>query len=99
MCMGCIAPAREGRVGKGEEEAPVSEAEEEEKNEALVRWWWEEVWVKGNLAAVDEFVAPRLRRSSRPSWATTWPRGHEASARSDERRVGKECRSRWSPYH
>ena len=25
-------------------------------------------------------------------------RAHEA-ARSEERRVGKECRSRWSPYH
>ena len=23
----------------------------------------------------------------------------EAAARSEERRVGKECRSRWSPYH
>ena len=23
----------------------------------------------------------------------------EAQARSEERRVGKECRSRWSPYH
>src|SRR3712207_7504946 len=23
----------------------------------------------------------------------------EASMRSEERRVGKECRSRWSPYH
>src|SRR3989475_3526062 len=23
----------------------------------------------------------------------------EASKRSEERRVGKECRSRWSPYH
>ena len=22
-----------------------------------------------------------------------------ASKRSEERRVGKECRSRWSPYH
>ena len=27
--------------------------------------------------------------------ATVYP----ASARSEERRVGKECRSRWSPYH
>src|SRR3989475_13270160 len=27
-------------------------------------------------------------------------RGREAiDARSEERRVGKECRSRWSPYH
>ena len=24
-----------------------------------------------------------------------WPK----SSRSEERRVGKECRSRWSPYH
>ena len=23
----------------------------------------------------------------------------KASMRSEERRVGKECRSRWSPYH
>ena len=31
---------------------------DEEKNKALVRWWWEEVWVKGNVAATDGFVAP-----------------------------------------
>ena len=24
---------------------------------------------------------------------------HEQGVRSEERRVGKECRSRWSPYH
>src|SRR5256885_15291169 len=24
---------------------------------------------------------------------------HDGHARSEERRVGKECRSRWSPYH
>src|SRR3712207_4228706 len=24
---------------------------------------------------------------------------HPATSRSEERRVGKECRSRWSPYH
>ena len=26
-------------------------------------------------------------------------RGQEGCGRSEERRVGKECRSRWSPYH
>src|SRR5260370_24245247 len=26
-------------------------------------------------------------------------RGARAELRSEERRVGKECRSRWSPYH
>ena len=34
---------------------------------------------------------------------TTAPKGVEKSGiyltRSEERRVGKECRSRWSPYH
>src|SRR5256712_12358678 len=31
---------------------------------------------------------------------TTTPSGLTTSAvRSEERRVGKECRSRWSPYH
>ena len=27
------------------------------------------------------------------------PAGSLALTRSEERRVGKECRSRWSPYH
>ena len=26
-------------------------------------------------------------------------RYHSVAERSEERRVGKECRSRWSPYH
>jgi predicted ester cyclase len=38
-----------------EEEAPVSV---EENNKALVRKFFEEVWSKGNVAAVDEFLAP-----------------------------------------
>ena len=29
---------------------------------------------------------------------TEAPKGH-SQVRSEERRVGKECRSRWSPYH
>ena len=28
-----------------------------------------------------------------------WDRAGERTCRSEERRVGKECRSRWSPYH
>src|ERR1035437_806981 len=30
------------------------------------------------------------------SWPSPW---HRVAKRSEERRVGKECRSRWSPYH
>ena len=28
-----------------------------------------------------------------------WDKGIQDAERSEERRVGKECRSRWSPYH
>src|SRR2546430_4404072 len=33
------------------------------------------------------------RRADRRCWSAARP------SRSEERRVGKECRSRWSPYH
>src|SRR5256885_8198444 len=33
------------------------------------------------------------------SRAAPWEVCATASRRSEERRVGKECRSRWSPYH
>ena len=32
-------------------------------------------------------------------WPTAAAECMMAAARSEERRVGKECRSRWSPYH
>ena len=32
------------------------------------------------------------------NWGVLW-RSLRAGLRSEERRVGKECRSRWSPYH
>ena len=28
-----------------------------------------------------------------------WKKPESKEVRSEERRVGKECRSRWSPYH
>src|SRR2546422_4781859 len=35
-----------------------------------------------------------------PRWREVWARLDIAyDDRSEERRVGKECRSRWSPYH
>src|SRR5947209_20440209 len=35
----------------------------------------------------------------RPAAWTRTDRRKEIGERSEERRVGKECRSRWSPYH
>src|SRR3989441_7709031 len=34
-----------------------------------------------------------------PIYRRTWWNNLRALVRSEERRVGKECRSRWSPYH
>src|SRR5450830_2181185 len=48
---------------------------------------------------VDEAVLddPRLW-DPRHGFGVVW-RATRGAARSEERRVGKECRSRWSPYH
>ena len=42
-------------------------SEAEEKNKALVRCYFEEVWSKGKAAAVDEFMAPNYVDHSIPS--------------------------------
>src|SRR2546428_13893007 len=51
----------------------------------------------------DEFhagkIGGQLREVSGRRTATSMPRSRSAAGRSEERRVGKEGRSRWSPYH
>src|SRR2546430_14934569 len=55
------------------------------------------------VASADDHVAEHAEISATPDWKTTFPphclRGTPGQKRSEERRVGKECRSRWSPYH
>src|SRR2546422_11560365 len=45
---------------------------------------------------VDEGVAGMIEHHGE---AARRVGGDEQALRSEERRVGKECRSRWSPYH
>ena len=52
----------------------------------------------------DVTIAIQAARKAQAAWADMTPvqRGdilHDITLRSEERRVGKECRSRWSPYH
>ena len=51
--------------------------------------------VGGKNASLGEMISQLKAKGVRvpTGFATT------ADARSEERRVGKECRSRWSPYH
>src|SRR2546430_8454720 len=47
-----------------------------------------------NLAyKVDGYTVTLMGQVTRPTLKS------DAEKRSEERRVGKECRSRWSPYH
>src|SRR5438477_5440643 len=57
---------------------------------------WSSDVCSSDLASGDEQVAPKARASEH---ATQDDDDSAPAARSEERRVGKECRSRWSPYH
>src|SRR5256885_16902916 len=52
---------------------------------------------------LDELEIPMMVTSNTSSYGTAFTVAVDArrgvSTRSEERRVGKECRSRWSPYH
>ena len=45
------------------------------------------------------FSSYRIDRNSLPKGFFLYEIRWDDSLRSEERRVGKECRSRWSPYH
>src|ERR1019366_3557303 len=47
----------------------------------------------------SSIVYRRPRYSEVPATPPRPPGAGRARGRSEERRVGKECRSRWSPYH
>src|SRR3712207_7971665 len=50
-------------------------------------------------AAVREAIEWRPPLPAATPRPTQHPYAQESFPRSEERRVGKECRSRWSPYH
>src|SRR5256886_4584395 len=62
-------------------------------------------WIARNAHGFAEAVIGGWQLSGLARWTSgfpvtisngaTWP----TNWRSEERRVGKECRSRWSPYH
>src|SRR5256885_1709977 len=48
---------------------------------------------------VGSWMIARLAAHTPSPPATASAKGAQLNGRSEERRVGKECRSRWSPYH
>ena len=59
------------------------------------------LWQLFNIEMWERFSYYGMRAVLAVYVATTFfaQLGAGANARSEERRVGKECRSRWSPYH
>src|SRR3712207_9372962 len=53
---------------------------------------------EGRAGEKATLVARLIDRPLRPLFPKGWRRETQL-VRSEERRVGKECRSRWSPYH
>ena len=76
-----------------------------------IRWYatWQEAEAAGGLVYVRAIIRrlPASRDANmlisglilRETWAATIEVQTPTQLRSEERRVGKECRSRWSPYH
>ena len=57
------------------------------------------VWSVDARAAGQPSAAPTAPAAAPSYEGAPHPMGHMGHGRSEERRVGKECRSRWSPYH
>ena len=76
------------------------------ETDALVSYVFEETDpVQGRIGEIDQAAAGLLRKLAKSGELTgkmlefTLIHTPAGLKRSEERRVGKECRSRWSPYH
>ena len=90
-----------GRCGSPEAQKVYSKIYRQQLTEVLSRYGdIVEVWFDGsNVIEVGDILkkfASRAMVFQGPHATIRWV-GNEA--RSEERRVGKECRSRWAPYH
>ena len=58
-------------------------------------------WLQAHLKAGNRVVVPEIAdyEVRRELLRANKKKGLARLDRSEERRVGKECRSRWSPYH
>src|SRR2546430_12404284 len=74
------------------------------RGDALGTPGWRGVFFKHQKFPARWSAVSRMNPAA-DDWRAAWPllwrqvRGDELQIRSEERRVGKECRYRWSPYH
>ena len=59
----------------------------------------DKIWNMGIYTVLSALIIAKVERDAMISaWDPVFP-DYGLASRSEERRVGKECRSRWSPYH
>ena len=65
----------------------------------IVKLGWGTAWVTRNLERKLEVLKEKPVVIGGTFFEVVFARDKLDEYRSEERRVGKECRSRWSPYH
>src|SRR5256886_15128752 len=102
------------RLGRTTDVIPSASAEPSHLEPArgilrtLVGTWRFEIWFAGNYGGAPDASGTRVVKALFDDLRLEWSEQLDHSTiagqgvlgfRSEERRVGKECRSRWSPYH
>src|SRR5258708_10769326 len=87
-----VEPAAQGVIERDSIAAAGAARRDEEGNAFVNR-------VRRFLKAVRIVVPERKRLAATIEWTGFVAQTEKMLLRSEERRVGKECRSRWSPYH
>ena len=57
------------------------------------------VWITGASSGIGKALALKINYLGANVVLSSRNKKELEKVRSEERRVGKECRSRWSPYH
>src|ERR1035438_4387742 len=90
LCSLPYASVRDMALRSIEKRSDVLSTASQDKLEALVR--------TRDKSTDGRLIARRIAATGSRAYEAAFEKGMR-SKRSEERRVGKECRSRWSPYH
>src|SRR5260221_13751942 len=90
-------------IDQGLAASTTSNKDAGEESDALnaAQAWFQDQRVAPNLSInPNAFASVHAQVLALPTIGSAWTeRTSPVNGRSEERRVGKECRSRWSPYH
>ena len=90
-----VHPFESGEIKMEGKDAPIVNRSPQDAQDNGISTVYQEVNLCPNLTVAENlFIGREPRKAGLIDWKTMTKK-----SRSEERRVGKECRSRWSPYH